>query len=61
MPIASLEITHLSCFKILQKIPILISKLVHDNSITDIKWNTLKTPGLGRLDKAMYPFIGLGS
>ena len=36
-------IAHLSSFKILWSNPILISKLVHENSTANIGWNALKT------------------
>ena len=39
----SLERTYLLCFNILHINTILISKLVLENSITNIKWNALKT------------------
>ena len=38
----SLKIAHLPCFKILLMYLILTSKLVHDNSTTNIEWNALE-------------------
>lgn len=43
MPIFSLQIAHRSFFKILQLNHILTSKIVHENSMTNIGWSALKT------------------